>query len=437
MRNLVGVFARLAVISAITFQAGLAIAMDIQQVKSPGGIQALLVEDYTLPLVAISISFAGGAAQDRPGKEGTVRLMTALLDEGAGGLDSQAYQGKMESLGLEMGFSTSRDSSSASLRTLKSNLEPALELLKLALYQPRFDEEAIERIRDSLKAGIARGETNPSAVAGRALRQTLFANHPYGRSVSGTIQSIDSVMRADLLAMHRNLIVKQGLHIGVVGAIDAGQLSGYLDDVFASLPDRSDWIEVSEVEPNTGEQVTVDMSSPNATISLVYPGIKRDHPDYFAAYLLNHILGGGGFSSRLYNEVREKRGLAYGVWSDIVSLDRTSYLITGTSTRAENTEGTLSVIRDQVSDIASGGVTPEELAAAKKYVIGSYAIKYLDTSSRIAAVLVALQSEDLGLDYLTRREHEINDVTLEQVNSLARELLSVEPTVVIVGPGRG
>ncbi len=424
-------------ITTITFLLAFAVhanAIDIKQVETQKGIKALLVEDYTLPIIALSISFKGGSTQDEKGKEGTLRLMRALMDEGAGDLDSTAYQAKAEEIGLEFGFSASRDSFSGGGRLLRSEREEAFNLIKLAINQPRFDEDAIERMRDAIRTNIIRGKKNPSSVARKALREALFPDHPYQRSASGSEQSIDAITRDDIIAMNKKILSRGTLTVGVVGAISEAELKIALDDIFGNLPAEPAIDEITEVTPKLGEDISIAMPVPNASVSIVYPAIKRDSPDFFAAHMMNHILGGGTFSSRLYTEVREKRGLAYGVSSGLATFDNTAYFVAGTSTRAENRDETIKIIKDEINRIATKGATDEELEKAKLYVSGSYAIANLDTSGKIASVLVALQDQNLGIDYIEKRQKYIADVTLEDVNRMAKQFFSAKPTVVVVGP---
>ncbi|MEM9277035.1 MAG: PVC-type heme-binding CxxCH protein, partial [Pseudomonadota bacterium] len=250
----------------------------------------------------------------------------------------------------------------------------------------------------------------------------------------GTEETIDLITRDDIVAMHEKLFARSELVVGVVGAISEEELKLELDKVFGDLPETSGAVPVDEVQPILGENVNIEMSVPNSRISLVYRGLKRDDPDFFAAHLMNHILGGGTFSSRLYTEVREKRGLAYGVSSGIATFENTAYLSAGTSTRADNQEEAIRIMKEEIRRLAEDGVTAEELEAAKKFVSGSYAIANLDTSGKIARVLVAIQSNDLGIDYIDRRKELIEKVTLEDVNRIAKKLLSAEPTQVVVGP---
>jgi len=410
------------------------LAVEITKVESRSGVTALLVEDYTLPIISLAFSFKGGISQDPEGKTGTVRLMTAMMNEGAGEYDSAGFREKLEELGIEMGFSSSRDFVVGSLRTVRSDRDAAFEMLRLTMSELRFDEEPMERMRDAIRTGIEGSLKSPGAAMSKALREALFAGHPYSKPVRGDLKSIDTIKREDLISMHKNLYARDVLTIGVVGAISKEELEQALDTIFGELPQTAQLTPVKDIEPTLGETVYVEMPVPKSSISLVYKGLDRDHPDFFAAHLFNHVLGGGTFSSRLYSELREKRGLVYGVSSGLATLENAAYFSAGTSTRVDNQEKAIKVIKEEIQKLVDEGVTEAELEAAKKYVIGAYAISNLDTSGKIARVLVAIQNQNLGIDYINRRRELIERVRLEDVNRMARELLSMQPTQVVVGP---
>jgi len=409
-------------------------AVTIQEVKSDGGIIAWLVEDYSVPLISVRFAFRGGSTQDPAGKEGLINLMTGLFDEGAGDLDSDAFQNRLDDAGAEMRFNAGRDALYGSMRMLAEEKDEALELLRLAITSPRFDQAPIDRIRSQVVAGIVAAERNPETAAQRAWLTALYSDHPYARQEEGTKETLASITADDLRAVHGRLFARDNLVVGVVGAIDAETLKKELDRLFGGLPLKADVTPVADVAMKLGQQVAIDYKLPQTTLQLAYPGVPRDKPEYFAAYLMNHILGGGSFTSRLFTEVREKRGLAYSVNSGLVSYDHAAGLVISTATRSDRAAETLKVIQDEVKLMAEKGVTAEELAAAKKYVVGSYAINNLDTSSAIANTLVGLQIDGLGTDYIERRVDLIGNVTLDEVQAAARKLLSVEPAIMVLGP---
>ncbi len=409
-------------------------AVDIQKVTSDKGVTAWLVEDYTVPIISIRFAFEGGSTQDPVGKEGLAQLMSGLFDEGAGDLGRVEFQKELDESGAEMSFDAGTDAFYGSMRMLAEDREDAFHLLELAVNRPRFDKEPLSRIRAQMVAGIQAHANDPETEAAIAWANAIYGDHPYSRQDEGTPETLATITRDDLEELHEDLFARDNLVVSVVGAIDAETLKTELDRVFGSLPEKPDVADVQKVEPKLDQQIALAYPIPQASLRLAYPGIERDDPEFFAAYLMNHILGGGTFSSRLFDEVREKRGLAYGIGSSLVNRDYSSALMIGTSTRADRAEETLGVIRDVVKRMAQEGPTEQELQDAKEYIVGSYAINNLDTSSAIARTLVELQIEGLGIDYIQRRADLIEAVTLEDVKAVAKRLLSTEPAVMIVGP---
>ena len=409
-------------------------AVDIQEVKSDAGITAWLVEDYTIPLIAIRFSFEGGATQDPAGKEGLVNLMSGLFDEGAADLDADAFQLALDDAGAEMRFGAGPDAMSGSMRLLSDKRDEALHLLDIAINRPRFDQAPIDRIRSQIVAGIAARARDPQSMAGIAFAKALYGDHPYGRRAEGTPETLATITADDLRAVHKRIFARDNLKIGVVGVIDAATLRGVLDRLFGGLPAKAELTEVPHVTPKLDQVVRIDYPLPQTTIQLAYPGIERKDPEFFAAYLMNYTLGGSTFTSRLFSEVRDKRGLAYGIDSSLVNQRHAESLTIGTGTASERATETLGVIRDVVKRLAEEGPTEAELEGAKRYLVGSYAINNLDSSAAIAETLVQLQVEDLGKDYIERRPAMIEAVTREQATAAAKRLLSAEPAVLILGP---
>jgi zinc protease len=406
----------------------------IQEVKSDKGITAWLVEDYSVPIVAIRFSFSGGHTQDPLGKEGLSELISGLFDEGAGDLDSDAFQTKLDDAGAEMRFGAGRDTIYGSMRMLAEKRDEALDLLQLAVQKPRFDAAPMDRIRAQMVAGIVASAKDPDTEAEVKWAEALYGAHPYARPDDGTEKSLATITSDDLSAYHKAVFARDTLKVAVVGAIDAETLKRKLDELFGDLPEKSKLRPVTNVDLILGQEVRVDYDLPQTSLQLAYPGVPRDAPDFFAAYLMNHILGGGTFTSRLFDEVREKRGLAYSVGSSLVTNKYSSGLVISTGTRSDRAPETLQVMRDVIRRMAEDGPTEAELAAAKKYVIGSYALNNLDTSTAIAATLLSLQEQDLGIDYMERREALIDSVTLDQVKAVSRKLLLAEPALLVVGP---
>ncbi|WP_210348101.1 M16 family metallopeptidase [Brucella pituitosa] len=412
-----------------------AYAIEIQEVVSPKGIKAWLVEDSSVPLISMRFSFKGGTSQDPSGKEGLANLMTGLFDEGAGDLDSDSFQERIDNLGAEMSFSASPDSVSGNIRMLAENRDAVNGLLALAVNKPRFDQDAIDRIRQQVVASLEASQRNPSTIASRKFSEVLYGSHPYGRPDEGTIKSLQSISREDLVNFHRKNFARDRLTIGVVGAINAKDLGEMLDKVFGDLPANAELVPVPDAKLALGTTTSLSFDMPQTSISFVYPAVPRKDPEFFASYLMNHILG-GGFTSRLYAEVREKRGLAYSVSSSMALRDHVSALTISTATRPEKAQESLKIIREQVAAMANDGPTEAELAAAKSYLKGSYAVNNLDSSVSIADTLVGLQEAGLDRDYIDRRAELIDAVTLDQVKAIAKKLLEAEPAILIFGPAQ-
>ena len=419
---------------ALTIAWPASAAVDIQEVRSDSGVTAWLVEDYTIPMIAINFAFEGGSIQDPDGKGGLVNLMSALFDEGAGDLESNAFQEALDNAGAEMSFEASTDALYGSMRLLSDNKDEALDLLALAVNEPRFDDNPVERMRQQILTGIRANSRDPQRQGMREFSRMLYGDHPYALEREGTEATIITVTPDDLRAAHGDLLAKSNLHVAVVGAIDAETLKGDLDRIFGDLPDEAQLDDIAHVEPKLGEEVLYEFALPQSTLQLVYPGIERDDPEFFAAYLMNHILGGGTFSSRLFNEVREVRGLTYGIGSWLQGREYSNALAISTSTRADQVTQALDVIKDQVAKFIEEGPTEEELAKAKTYVVGAYAINNLDSSASIARTLLELQRDDLGMDYIETRVGEIESVTLDQVRASAQRLLTAEPSLLVIGP---
>lgn len=409
-------------------------AVDIQEVTSESGVKAWLVEDYTVPIISVRFAFKGGSTQDPEGKEGISTLMTGLFDEGAGELDADAFQERLDEVGAEMSFNATRDAVYGEMRMLEEGSEDAFELLRLAVNTPRFDQEPVDRIRAQIMTRIQSDMRDPQSLGQEEFARALYGEHPYARRSDGTQETLASVTPEDLKSLHARTFARTNVSIGVVGAIDAETLKGVLDKVFGDLPQEPELLPVEHVSPKLDQEVSYAYPLPQATLQLVYPGIARDDPEFFPAFLMNHILGGGTFSSRLFDEVREKRGLAYGVGSGLHTGEYANMLAIGTSTRADRAQETLELIRDVVRGMAEEGPTEEELARAKTYLVGAYPINNLDSSAAIARTLVELQLDERGIDYIDRRVGYINAVTLDQVKAAARRLLVAEPAILVIGP---
>ena len=422
-----------AVGAVALFAATPAAATQIQKVTSPSGIEAWLVEEHAVPLIAVDFAFLGGSTQDPAGKEGTTDLLSTLLDEGAGDLTSEQFQAKLDDLSVQVSFHDGRDRFEGEMKTLSENRDAAFDLLALALNAPRFDSEAVERMRAQSIAARRRAEKDPETIAGRLFSKTVFPGHPYGRPADGDEASIAKVTIADIKEMKSKIFTRKGLKIAVVGDIDAATLAPLLDKVFGRLPAEGALTPVAEVTPIAGGAVSAAAPIPQAVVRFGGPGLKRADPDFVPAYVMNHILGGGSFSSWLYREVREKKGLAYSVSTGVSPMMHAGLFVGAVGTRADKVDESLAIIRAEIARMRDAGPSDKELAAAKAYLVGSYPLRF-DTSDKIAGSLLAIQVDDLGIDYIDKRNALIEKVTIDDIRRVAKRLLSEPMTVVKVGP---
>ncbi len=431
---------RIATICALALglhlSTGTAQAMKIQNVISPGGIQAWLVEEHGLPLLTMQYGFMGGSSQDPNDKPGVANFITAMLDEGAGDILSADFQEQMETLAAKMRHEAGRDSLTGTFQTLTANREKAGALLALALTKPRFDADALDRVRGQLLANISFESKDPDKVAELSWFETAFPGHPYGRSVDGTAASVAAMVPGDLKAYRDRVFARDNLKVAVVGDIDAATLGTFLDKVFGGLAAKADLVKVPQIDPQGGPSMhTVEMDIPQSVAHFGHVGMARKDPDFIAAYILNYIIGGGGFASRLMEEVREKRGLAYSVYSYIMPLQRSSVYLGGVATKTDAMAKSLEVIRGQLEQVSNEGPKPEELADAKTYLTGSYALNFT-SSGAISGQLLGIQMQDLPIDYTETRNAKVEAVTLDDIKRVAKKLLQPDKLIVtVVGKG--
>ncbi len=397
-------------------------AMQIQPVTGASGVEAWLVEDHSVPVVTIRFAFAGGAARDPVGKGGAASMVASLLDEGAGPYDSLAFHRRIDDLAGQLRFSAAQDEFDGSLRSLKQNLFDSADLLRLALAEPRFAPEDIERIRGETLAGLARQAKNPRSLSGRLWMHDAFEKHPYGSSVDGSEESVGAITRDDLAAFAGARFHRSGLLVGIVGDIDKTEAAALIDRVFGDLPKGADETEIAETKPlDDGALVVSRAAVPQSVVTFGQAGPKRDDPAWYAAYVLNEILGGGGFRGRLMKEIREKRGLAYGVSTQLVPYRHAGLIVGNVATENGRVAESIALVREEWRHMREEGPTAVELENAKTYLTGSFPLG-LDSTQHIAGVLVQMQQDKLGIDYLDRRASLIGGVTLDEARSVAKKL---------------
>lgn len=407
--------------------------VDIRQLTSPGGQEFWLVDEHTIPIVSLEMGFRGGSRLDPADRAGLANFAMALMNEGAGDLDAVAFANRADDISARLGFDAGRDSVQVSGQFLSEMLDEGVDLLATALAAPRFDPEPVARVRGQILSGIAQSETDPGDIAGKEWFAKAFPHHPYGTPQSGTRESVAAIDVADLRAAQKALMTRANAHIAIVGDVAPARAGEIVDRLVAGLPGGAAVpASPAETVPPPGIHV-VEQDVPQSVAIFGHEGIARDDPDFIPAYVMNYVLGGGGFTSRLTEEVREKRGLAYSVYSYLTEMDSAKLYMGGVQTANERIAESLDVIRAEWARMAEDGITADELEKAKTYLTGSFPLQF-DSNAKIADYLVFVMMEDLGADYINKRNTLIEAVMLEDVNRVARRLLKPEAlSVVVVG----
>ncbi len=414
-------------------------AAKIESIKSSSGITAWLVHDPSMPLISMNFSFREtGASLDPEGKGGRANMVSALLDEGAGDLGSQAFQRQLENQSIQLSFNAGQDSFGGSLKALNKYRDSAIKLTALALTKPRFDKDAVERIRAQILTGLKSRSSRPGYIASRVWSKAIYGKHAYARPITGTQKSVEGLSVEDLKSYVLESFSRDRLIVSVVGDMTASELKPMLEKVFGGLPAKAPRRKIQNANLRSkGALIVVKKDIPQSVVIFGQKGVTRFDPDFYAAYVMNHILGGGSFTSRLYNEVREKRGLAYSVYT-YLSPRRAAPLLAGRlSTANDRVAESLRVLREEWQRIAVKGVSEAELKNAKKFINGSFPLRF-SSSDRIAELLATLQYYRLGPDYLKNRRHLINAVSLSQIKKLAKRVIDTEAlTITVVGDPKG
>lgn len=394
----------------------------IQEVVSPGGITAWLVEDHSIPFTAVQFGFRGGTSLDAPDKRGAVYLMSGLIEEGAADLDARAYARELESLAASFSYDASADAVAVSARFLTENRDQVVDLLYDTLHKPRYDQEAIDRVRAQVISGLRSDEKDPGDIAGRTFRSMTYGDHPYGSEGKGTVATVSALTRDDIVAAHKAVFARDRLFVGAVGDITPEDLGKLLDHLLLDLPETGAAIPGNAEVTINGGITVVPFDTPQSVAVFGQPGIHRDDDDFFAAYVMNNILGGGSFESRLMDEVREKRGLTYGVYSYLVPRDLANVYMGSVASSNDRIAEAIDVISAEWDRMRRDGVTEKELNDSKTYLTGAYPLRF-DGNSQIAGILTGMQMQGLPIDYINTRNDKVNAVTLADVNRVAAKLL--------------
>ncbi|PZX46283.1 zinc protease [Roseinatronobacter thiooxidans] len=407
--------------------------VDITPVTSPSGLTAWLVEERSIPFVSLDLIFAGGATLEDDAQAGVVNMMTALLSEGAGDMDAQAFAARSEELATRIRFDAGRDSVSVSVRFLTEDAEAVIDHLRLALTEPRFDEDAIARTRGQLLAQLRRDVLEPNTIASRAFARAAFQDHPYGRESNGTPETIAALDRDALVAAHQGAIARDNVFIGAAGDISAEDLGVLLDRLFEGVPDTG-WHmpERAEFLAEAGLEI-IPFDGPQSVVAFGHAGIARDDPEFLTAFVVNEVFGGGRFGTRLMRNLREERGLTYGIGAFLSSGALGESYQGRLSTDNANVEIVIELLREEWARMASDGVTQEELERIQTYLTGAYPLRF-DGNSSIASIMASMQYQGFDIDYVNQRNDMIAALTLEEVNDVASRLYDPDALFfVIVG----
>ncbi len=420
------------VLAALPLRAEIA----IEEVTSPGGIAVWLVEEHALPFVALEIRLRGGANLDEPGARGAANAAMWLMNEGAGDMDARAFAERAEELAAHFSFRAGDDALSISAMMLSENMDEAADLLAVALTEPRFDADAIERMREDVLQSIARDRMSPGAIAAQTLYSMVWPDHPYGSDSKGTVESMSALTRDDIVTAWENTVTRADVYVGAVGDIDAETLGGLIDRILGDLPAAGPPGPPRVEYTLAGGTTIVDFPTPQSVAFFAQRGIAIDDPRYFAASILNTVLG-DGMESRLMQELREKRGLTYGIGTALAPRDLSALMIGSFASSNATMAEAVGLVQEEWERIAREGITEEELEFARTWMTGEYPLRF-DGNGAIARILVGMQMIGLPADYVTHRNDYVNAVTLEQANRVAGELYDPEGLhFVVVGQPEG
>lgn len=409
----------------------------IQQFVTPGGISVWLVEEPSIPILSLRMAWQVGTTSDPDDQIGLTNAMVYQMNEGAGDLDSQAFFKRMEELNMSFGCSAGREATFCNASMLTENADEAFELITLAYAEPRFDEGPWERFVREQEVSLKTRETNPRYLAGEALEEVLWPDHPFARDF--TAESLEA-LSAEAAKAHKDKIMsRSGMLVTAVGAISPQDLAPLIDAAAAGLPETGVEVEIPQVtlaEP-VSDPITVSLEQPQSLVTFTGPAMRQDDQDFYTAVVLNYTFGGGGFESRLMEDLRVARGLTYGIYSRVSSGEYAQTWGGSGSTNNDSVVEFIEGIKENMTLMVAEGMTEKELADAKSYLIGSYPLGF-DSNAKIAGNMMGLRLDDLPVDFWDKRNAMVEAVTLEDVNRVAREYLKPENfTFIAVGQPQG
>lgn len=398
--------------------------LPIKEIKTPGGISVWIVEDHTLPVFSLKFMFRdSGTALDPEDMQGLARMLSNTMDEGAGGMDSQAFQKALNDNSITLTFNAGRDGFGGELKTLTRNSQKAFDLLALSLTAPRFDAEAVTRMKDGNLTRIKSSMSEPDWMAARLINDSAFSGHPYAKNSGGTLSGLGRITPADLRKFKDSYLTQDRLLIAAAGDINAETLGPAVDKIFASLPKTAQAGTIKDVQiVNQGNVYLYEQSIPQTMIEVMIPTFDNTDKDFYALQVLNYIYGGAGFGSRLMDEAREKRGLTYGIYSSLQDYRHTDTMNISTSTKTESTAEMLEIIKQEMLRLQNEKVSEKELTDAKSYITGSMPLALTSTDD-IADIVLGLRMDDRPIDYLDQFTGKIRAVTADDIQRVAKRVL--------------
>ena len=391
----------------------------IQHWTLANGARTYFVETHQLPMVQFSVAFDAGSARDPATLKGVARFVSAMLEEGAAGLNSTQIAEQFESVGAEFSGGNGRDMSVLDLRSLTDEnlLAPAVDVFAQVIQQPTFPADALSRVRNRILTGLKRQQQSPGSVVSRTFYQNLFKDHPYSNPPSGEMEDVKRIDRADLVDFHKRFFVGSNAVLAIVGDLDIHQARHWADTIIGGLPTGESPPKLVEPPLVKAQVVNVPFPSTQTHLMMGQVGMRQNDPDYFPLYIGNYILGGSGLISRLSDELREKRGLTYSAYSYFIPMQQYGPFIINLQTRNEQGSLAEELAIETVTEFVLNGPTPEELHAAKRNITGGYPLRF-DSNSKIAGSVLSIGFYNLPLDYMDTFTGRVNAVTLEQVRQV-------------------
>ncbi|MBF0382495.1 MAG: insulinase family protein [Magnetococcales bacterium] len=398
---------------------------EVSRFNGPGGMQVYHVASDANPLVVVKLLVRGGSGYDPENKPGVANLVAWMFNEGGGDLDSEAFQEKLSYYGISLSASAGSDAMTVSMSTLSTHLDVAWSMMMDAMLKPKFAQADFDRAVAEEIASLKQAKEKPGSVAADALNREIFGNHPYGRPAKGSLSSISSITTADLEKYHDEVFRLPTMVLAVAGDITLKKLKKLTNDSFVQvnhLP--SSLTPIPFAFTKTGKKSQhIELDVPQTAIRFGGVGINRHDPDYYAMVVMNQILGGGGFSSRLTKEIREKRGLTYGVYSYFSPLAAQGPFVIGMQTKTASVEESKKLIRHELKRMATQDVGSEELEDIKRYLTGSFPLN-LDGLGKLAGTWGVIGFYNRGLDYLEMWPNRVREVSKKDIRRVARRILN-------------